>query len=352
MKSKPGRRATIFGISGCTNAGKTTIATRIVEKLSASGYHVSHHCMDDFFKQPEHVRTVPSAVNDTSEAFYYHYDEPHAVDAVAMAADIHRVSNERDIVIVEGNMLIELPEVFALLDKVVFVTMTKPACESRRLTRSYDPPDQPGYFDTVVWPEYEKHATNARKLHQQGHEIDFVDGTAPLEANFDAIFRIAQSSFKNFVRIQNTPIETKLLENFVSLPSCGAVSSFIGTTRDNFNGKPVKLLEYECYEPMAYSELKAVCSTVRTAFPEIARIAIVHRIGPVPIGEASVAIATSSAHRDAAIRGTHLAIDTLKSTVPIFKKEIYCDGSKSWKENAEFKDLAGNLGHGKLNGCS
>jgi molybdopterin synthase catalytic subunit len=107
---------------------------------------------------------------------------------------------------------------------------------------------------------------------------------------------------------------------FVTSPQYGAISVFIGTTREFFDDKKVKLLAYECYEEMALSELRKLCHEARHTYPAIGRIAITHRIGEVPVTEKSVVIATSSPHRADAIKATEFLIDRLKATVPIWKK--------------------------------
>jgi len=130
------------------------------------------------------------------------------------------------------------------------------------------------------------------------------------------------------------PIDIASLISKVGTNDSGAISSFIGTTRDNFEGKRVLRLEYESYTPMAQKELLKICSKIRNKW-DVKKIAMVHRIGLVPIGEASVAIMISSAHRKESLEATSWAIDELKSTVPIWKKEIYEDSSSSWKHNCE-----------------
>ncbi|XP_078367561.1 molybdopterin synthase catalytic subunit-like [Oculina patagonica] len=122
--------------------------------------------------------------------------------------------------------------------------------------------------------------------------------------------------------------------DIVGAPSAGAISLFVGTTRDNFEGKTVVRLEYEAYIPMARSEMRKICKQVREKW-EVIKIAIFHRIGVVPIGEASVIIAVSSAHRKNSLEAVQYCIDTLKATVPIWKKEVYEQGEPNWKENSE-----------------
>ncbi|XP_031566028.1 molybdopterin synthase catalytic subunit-like isoform X2 [Actinia tenebrosa] len=117
-------------------------------------------------------------------------------------------------------------------------------------------------------------------------------------------------------------------------PSAGAISLFVGTTRDNFDGKTVVRLEYEAYIPMASSELRKICKQIREKW-DIHKTVIYHRVGVVPVGEASVIIAISSAHRKESLEAVQFCIDTLKATVPIWKKEVYEEGEAKWKENKE-----------------
>lgn len=123
----------------------------------------------------------------------------------------------------------------------------------------------------------------------------------------------------------------------VTRPSAGAIAAFVGTTRDSFEGKRVLRLEYEAYAPMAVAKMKEVCEQARAKFG-VTCIAIAHRTGTVGVAEASVAIAVSSPHRKPALEAAHWAIDELKATVPIWKKEIFEDGSV-WKENLESRRL-------------
>ena len=111
-------------------------------------------------------------------------------------------------------------------------------------------------------------------------------------------------------------------------PRTGATVTFIGTTRDHNDGRQVTRLEYEAYTGMAIAEMRKIGEEARRRWP-IERLAIVHRIGVVPIGEASVVIAVSAAHRRAAFEACHFAIDRLKEVVPIWKKEHF-DGGEVW----------------------
>ena len=117
----------------------------------------------------------------------------------------------------------------------------------------------------------------------------------------------------------------------VRSPGAGAVVTFVGTTRDVFQGKRVDRLEYECYAPMALKKMRELCVLIRGRW-EVERIHIAHRTGTVAVGESSVIIAVSSAHRVASLEATRWCIDELKATVPIRKKEFF-EGGEVWKEN-------------------
>lgn len=123
-------------------------------------------------------------------------------------------------------------------------------------------------------------------------------------------------------------IDVAALELDVAHPSAGAIVTFAGTTRNDNVGRRVIRLEYEAYAPMALSEMRKLALEAGTRW-KIVRIAIRHRIGPVAIGETSVAIAVSSAHRAEAFEACRFAIDRLKEIVPIWKKE-YFEGGEIW----------------------
>lgn len=118
------------------------------------------------------------------------------------------------------------------------------------------------------------------------------------------------------------------LTAFVADPGAGATATFVGTTRDTNDGRRVIRLEYECYPGMAEKEMAKICQTILSHWP-VKKVAVTHRLGRVDIGHASVAIAVSSSHRQAAFEACQYAIDRLKTTVPIWKKELY-EGGAVW----------------------
>lgn len=128
-------------------------------------------------------------------------------------------------------------------------------------------------------------------------------------------------------RVTTEPLSADALASIVIVPEAGAVSVFLGVVRDNTAGRPVVALEYEANVPMAEAKLKEIGETVHQRWPGVQQVAMLHRIGRLAIGEASVAIAVSAAHRREAILACHYAIDRLKETVPIWKREIFEDGA-------------------------
>ncbi|KAM5193137.1 molybdopterin synthase catalytic subunit isoform 1-T1 [Mantella aurantiaca] len=140
---------------------------------------------------------------------------------------------------------------------------------------------------------------------------------------------------QDFVRVSPEKLSADEVSQLVVSPSCGAVSLFIGTTRNSFEGKNVVCLEYEAYVPMAEIEIKKILSEVRQKWPAVKHIAVHHRLGVVPVTEASVAIAVSSPHRNDSLDAVKYCINTLKATVPIWKKEMYEEAGYTWKENTE-----------------
>jgi len=124
------------------------------------------------------------------------------------------------------------------------------------------------------------------------------------------------------------PIDVAVVLAAVAHSGTGAVVTFIGTTRDHNDGRRVIRLEYEAYSEMALAEMRKIGATAQQRWP-IERVAITHRIGVVPIGEASVVIAVAAGHRRAAFEACHFAIDRLKEVVPIWKKEHF-EGGEIW----------------------
>ncbi len=129
----------------------------------------------------------------------------------------------------------------------------------------------------------------------------------------------------HFELVKN-PIDIPALQHLVRGVEDGATVTFDGFVRNESHGRATKYLEYEAYEPMALSKMREIGARLHESHA-IHRVAIVHRLGRLEIGETSVLIVVSAPHRAAAFDACRYAIDTLKKTVPIWKKEYFEDGS-------------------------
>ena len=134
------------------------------------------------------------------------------------------------------------------------------------------------------------------------------------------------------IKLTHEPIDAGALIQRVTRPGNGGICTFHGIVRDNMDGRPVVKLEYEAFEPMALQELERIGRQVEERWG-LTDVEIEHRIGELRIGEASVVIAVGAPHRAEAFEACRYIIDTLKTTVPIWKKEWYRDGAV-WIEPA------------------
>jgi molybdopterin synthase catalytic subunit len=128
----------------------------------------------------------------------------------------------------------------------------------------------------------------------------------------------------SLARLVREPIDVAALA--ATTPADGAVCLFVGVVRNENQGRAVLRLEYEAYEEMALPLMEDIAAEARRLHP-VTDVRLVHRLGRLEIGEASVAVAVSSPHRAEAFAACRFAIDTLKARVPIWKKELYADGS-------------------------
>lgn len=131
-------------------------------------------------------------------------------------------------------------------------------------------------------------------------------------------------------RLESAPLSMDALLEEVSGPDCGGIATFTGVVRNHSRGQQILHLEYEAYEPMALREMEAIVEQVQKRWPEV-RVAIAHRVGRLEIGDAAVMIAAAAPHRAQAFEACRYAIDTLKQTVPIWKKE-FAEGGAYWVE--------------------
>jgi len=134
----------------------------------------------------------------------------------------------------------------------------------------------------------------------------------------------------DLIRLVRDPIDVRALAEMVLAPAHGALVTFEGVVRDNTGGRPTEFLEYDCYEPMALRQMEELAADIRSKYA-IGEIAMVHRLGKLAIGEASVVICVSAPHRKPAFEACSEAINRLKATVPIWKKEHFA-GGEVWVE--------------------
>ena len=128
------------------------------------------------------------------------------------------------------------------------------------------------------------------------------------------------------VELTSDPIDVARLTAHVTRPSNGGICTFLGVVRDNAEGRPVVKLGYEAYEAMALSQMHAIVDEAMERWG-LDSVALSHRTGELQIGEASVAIAVGAPHRAEAFEACRFVIDTLKTRVPIWKKEFFQDGA-------------------------
>jgi len=179
-----------------------------------------------------------------------------------------------------------------------------------------------GHRDAVGFAVNQEYVGNDYRP-RAGDEVAFIP---PVSGGADPLLR--DPKWIGPISIGRAAIDVAALERAVASPHAGAIVTFAGTTRAENAGRVVTRLEYEAYEPMALSEMRRLAREAGERWL-IVRIAMSHRVGLVDIGEISVAIAVSAAHRGEAFEACRFAIDRLKEVVPIWKKEHF-EGGEVW----------------------
>ncbi|MGH9469715.1 MAG: molybdenum cofactor biosynthesis protein MoaE [Terriglobia bacterium] len=203
---------------------------------------------------------------------------------------------------------------------------------------------QEGATLAALWQEYERRFPRLSKL---GRSLTMSINEAVAEPNRtlheadEVAFLppVSGGAEEEMVRITREPIDAARLARELKGPADGAVVVFGGTVRNHSNGRKTLYLEYEAYEPMALHVLEVIRDEAKRKFP-VDRVGIVHRIGRLEIGETSVAVVVTSAHRAAAFDACRYAIDELKRRAPIWKKEYFEDGSAWAESETEPRSLA------------
>lgn len=152
---------------------------------------------------------------------------------------------------------------------------------------------------------------------------------------YDAKVLLPPGDGDTWTGISDEPLPLERASAWAVRPSCGAVVTFSGTARDHSTGREdVSTLAYEAYEEQVVPRLEAIADAAREKWPDLGRLVMLHRVGVVPITESAVVVVASAPHRGAAFEAARFAIDTLKSTVPIWKKEKWSAG-ESWGLEAQ-----------------
>lgn len=139
-----------------------------------------------------------------------------------------------------------------------------------------------------------------------------------------------------WVELSSDPLPVGEVHDWLVTPDCGGQVVFTGTVRDHAEGRDdVVGLEYEAYEEVAAERMHAVAAEARVRWPACGRIALLHRVGRLDLGDVAVVVGVAAGHRDEAFLAARFCIDTLKSSVPIWKKELWAGGERSdWGTNA------------------
>ena len=130
-------------------------------------------------------------------------------------------------------------------------------------------------------------------------------------------------------RVTTEPLDVQQVHDLVKSPADGAVVTFDGIVRNNFDGREVRYLEYEAYAAMAEKKMAAIAAEMQAKFA-VGDVAMVHRIGRLEIGESSILIAVAAPHRQPAFEACAYAMDRVKQEVPVWKKEFFADGESHW----------------------
>ena len=213
--------------------------------------------------------------------------------SVRLFAGLHDLLGER-------NVTLELPERATVADL------------RTQLSREY--PVVTPFLTTLVCAVGDEYVTADHPL-REGDDVALIP---PVSGGSDGPFRVTSD-----------PLDPNELLAAVRKDESGAVVLFHGVARNNSEGRSVIALEYDAYPSLAEKKLREVASEVRRRWP-VTAIAVLHRTGRLAIGETSLLVAVSSAHRQEAFEACHYAVDRIKQIVPVWKKEIWEDGTGEW----------------------
>ena len=194
------------------------------------------------------------------------------------------------------------------------------------------------HSSSILFSRNREFASRGEPL-REGDEVAFLP---PVSGGSSGSLDEAEEALEpgNICRLTRQPISTQALVQELKRGEDGAVVVFEGVVRNHSGGRATLFLEYEAYVPMALRKMREIITEVKRKF-DVDRVGMAHRLGRLEIGEASVVIVITSAHRDPAFEACHYAIDRLKRIVPIWKKEFFADGAV-WVEGAQDRYVAAN----------
>ena len=141
---------------------------------------------------------------------------------------------------------------------------------------------------------------------------------------------LSAPSANRWLALTDEPLPVAVAYEWAVRPDCGAVVLFSGTARDHAEGRPgVSRLEYEAYEEQVVPRLEAIEDELRRRWPTVGQVALLHRVGPLELGECSVLVVVSAPHRPEAFEAARFGIDAVKASAPIWKRERW-EGGEAW----------------------
>jgi molybdopterin synthase catalytic subunit len=179
-------------------------------------------------------------------------------------------------------------------------------------------------------------------LHTHAHTMTTEEASLPAHLDPSTYPRTQHDATQNIhLTLTYSPLDANTYLTETSSPAAGANTLFLGTTRDTFEGRSVSQLSYTTYPPLVLKTLTAIAEAAVTKH-QLKGVSIAHRLGVVPIGEASIAIAVSAGHRAAAWKAGEEILEACKERAEIWKREEFVDGGMEWRANAD-RDAEGNL---------
>lgn len=236
-------------------------------------------------------------------------------------------------------MLRSLPRLHAMRIRVLFFGILKDVVGRAEETLDIEAAsDVAGLFKLYSerYPELERHRSSLlfsrnREFVDRGQRLEEGDEVAflpPVSGGAPSQVELSHQSEQtaSVCRLTREPIDSKALVRELQRGEDGAVVVFEGVVRNHSKGRATRFLEYEAYEPMALQKMRQIAEELIKQFP-VDHVGMIHRLGRLEIGEASVIIVVTSEHRKAAFDASREAIDRLKRSVPIWKKEYFADGA-------------------------